>query len=84
MGSKLPTSFLPKRIRLRVSYVQLPPAAALARTDEVLKKVEGILAKTEAGLLQTRLAGSACSPRVSASLSGLLLCQLKPGMSAGQ
>ncbi len=48
IGRKLPTSFLPEEdYGYAFLNVQLPAAASLERTDQVLKKVEGILAKTE-------------------------------------
>src|SRR5687767_11055468 len=47
-GSKLPAGFLPDEDQgIMGVAVQLPPGASLARTSEVLKKVEEILAKTE-------------------------------------
>src|SRR4030095_14724881 len=48
IGRKLATSFLPEEdYGYAVLNVQLPPAASLARTDQVLKRVEGILGTTE-------------------------------------
>ena len=48
MGRTLPTSFLPEEdYGYAMLHVQLPPAASLERTDEVLKKVEQILGHTE-------------------------------------
>ena len=47
LGKRTPTSFLPTEdYGYLYVNVQLPPAASLERTDEALKKVEGILAKT--------------------------------------
>ena len=44
IGSQLPTSFLPEEdYGYAFLNVQLPDAASLERTDEVLKKIEGIL-----------------------------------------
>src|SRR5918994_317969 len=48
VGSRLPASFLPAEdYGYAFLNVQLPQGASLERTDEVLKKIEGILAKTE-------------------------------------
>src|SRR5262244_2146317 len=48
MGRKLPTSFLPEEDYGYVMInVQLPAAASLSRTDQVLSKVEGILGETD-------------------------------------
>ena len=48
MSRKLPASFLPEEdYGYAFLNVQLPAAASLARTDQVLKKVEGILGQTE-------------------------------------
>ena len=47
IGMRLPTSFLPEEdYGYAFLNVQLPAPAALERTDQVLKKVEGILEKT--------------------------------------
>jgi len=60
LGRSLPTSFLPEEgLRLPLPECPTPPAASLARTDLVLKKVEAILGKTEGvQVLQTRLGDS--------------------------
>ncbi len=48
ISGKLPASFLPEEdYGYAFLNVQLPAAASLARTDQVLKKVEGILGQTE-------------------------------------
>ena len=48
IGKRLPTSFLPEEdYGYAFLNVQLPAPASLERTDQVLKKVEGILGKTE-------------------------------------
>src|SRR5204863_1987549 len=45
---RIPTGFIPDEDQgIFGVNVQLPPGASLARTSEVLKKVEDILAKTE-------------------------------------
>ena len=48
LGRRLPTSFVPEEdYGYFLLNVQLPPAASLQRTDDVCRKVEAILAKTE-------------------------------------
>ena len=49
-----------RRLRLRMLHVQLPPAASLERTDEVLKKVETILATPKACSTTPASAASVC------------------------
>ena len=47
-GAKIPAGFVPEEDQGIVGVgVQLPPGASLQRTDEVMKKVEAIVAKTE-------------------------------------
>src|ERR1700754_3307647 len=48
LGSRIPAGFVPEEDQGIVGVgVQLPPGASLERTDEVMKKVEAIVAKTE-------------------------------------
>jgi hypothetical protein len=57
ISRKLPASFLPEEdYGYAFLNVQLPAAASLARTDQVLKKVEGILGQTE-GVQSLQLLG---------------------------
>jgi hydrophobic/amphiphilic exporter-1 (mainly G- bacteria), HAE1 family len=47
LGSRIPAGFVPEEDQGIVGVgVQLPPGASLQRTDEVMKKVEAIVAKT--------------------------------------
>lgn len=79
LGKKLPTSFLPEEdYGYLFLNVQLPPAAALERTDEVLKKVEAILAKTEGVQYYNTIGGFSLLTRVSASYQGFFFVGLKP------
>ena len=79
IGKKLPTSFLPEEdYGYAFLNVQLPPAASLARTDEVLKKVEGILGKTEGVAYYNTIGGFSLLTRVSASYQGFFFVSLKP------
>jgi multidrug efflux pump len=78
-GMRLPTSFLPEEDYGYVFLnVQLPPAASLERTDEVLKKVEGILGKTEGVKFYNTIGGFSLLTRVSASYNGFFFVGLQP------
>jgi HAE1 family hydrophobic/amphiphilic exporter-1 len=84
VGSKLPTSFLPEEdYGYLFLNVQLPPAASLARTDEVLKKIEGILAKTEGISTYNTIGGFSLLTRTSASYQGFFFIGLKPWHNRG-
>lgn len=79
LGRSLPTSFLPEEDYGYVFLnVQLPPAASLERTDAVLKKVEGILAKTDGVQYYNTVGGFSLLTRVSASYQGFFFVGLKP------
>ncbi|MGH9840941.1 MAG: efflux RND transporter permease subunit, partial [Blastocatellia bacterium] len=79
IGAKLPTSFLPEEdYGYTFLNVQLPAAASLARTDEVLKKVEGILARTEGVQSYNTIGGFSLLTRTSASYQGFFFIGLKP------
>jgi HAE1 family hydrophobic/amphiphilic exporter-1 len=76
---KLPTSFLPEEdYGYALLNVQLPAPASLERTDQVLKKVEGILAKTEGVKYFNTVAGFSLLTRTSASYQGFFFLGLKP------
>jgi hydrophobic/amphiphilic exporter-1 (mainly G- bacteria), HAE1 family len=79
IGRQLPTSFLPEEdYGYILLNVQLPPAASLERTDEVLKKVEGILGKTDGVRYFNTIGGFSLLTRVSASYQGFFFIGLKP------
>jgi HAE1 family hydrophobic/amphiphilic exporter-1 len=79
LGKRSPTSFLPTEdYGYMYVNVQLPPAASLERTDEALKKVEGLLAKTEGVLYYTTVSGFSNLSRTSASYQGFFFIALKP------
>ncbi len=78
-GRKLPTGFVPEEDQgYMYVNVQLPDAASLQRTDEVCKKIEGILAKTEGVESYSTIAGFSLISRVSASYNGFFFVTLKP------
>jgi multidrug efflux pump len=79
IGKRLPTSFLPEEdYGYAFLNVQLPAPASLERTDQVLKKVEGILGKTEGVKYYTTIGGFSLLTRTSASYQGFFFIGLKP------
>ncbi len=79
VGRKLPTSFLPEEdYGYFLLNAQLPPAASLARTDQVSQKIENILAKTDGVQYATRVAGFSLLSRVSSSYNAFFFVGLKP------
>src|SRR5678815_2037631 len=79
MGYKMPTSFLPEEdYGYAMLHVQLPPAASLERTDQVLKKVETILAHTDGVEYYTSIGGFSLLNRISASYLGFFFMSFKP------
>ena len=58
--------------------VQLPAAASMERTDQALKKVEAILARTAGVQYYTTVSGFSNLSRVSASYQGFYFIALKP------
>src|SRR6266542_424897 len=79
MGRTIPTSFLPEEdYGYAMLHVQLPPAASLERTDQVLKKVEQILAHTDGVQYYTGIGGFSLLNRISASYQGFFFMSFKP------
>jgi len=79
VGRKLPTSFLPDEdYGYALLQVQLPPAASLARTDEVMKKVEGILSETPGVQVYSAIDGFSLLTRTSATYQGFFFVNFKP------
>src|SRR5689334_3089259 len=71
IGGKLPTSFLPEEdYGYFFMNVQLPAAASLARTDQVLQKIEGMLSTTEGVQDYNTISGFSLLTRISASYQG--------------
>ena len=60
-------------------HVQLPAAGSLEQTEEVLKKVEGILARTEGVRYYTGIGGFSLLNRISASYQGFFFMSFKLG-----
>jgi len=79
IGRKLPTSFLPEEdYGYAFLNVQLPAAASLSRTDEVLKQIEGILGHTEGVQYTTTVNGFSLLTRTSSSYQGFFFVSFKP------
>ncbi|HMG34044.1 MAG TPA: multidrug efflux RND transporter permease subunit [Blastocatellia bacterium] len=79
VGRRLPTSFLPDEdYGYLLLNVQLPPAASLERTDQVCRKVEAILDKTDGIQAYNTIGGFSLLTRVSASYNGFFFVILKP------
>jgi HAE1 family hydrophobic/amphiphilic exporter-1 len=79
LGKRLPTSFLPEEdYGYAMISVQLPVPASLSRTDQVLKKVEGILSKTEGIQAYITIGGFSLLTRTSASYQGFFFVSFKP------
>jgi multidrug efflux pump len=78
-GKTLATSFLPEEdYGYAMLNVQLPPAASLERTDEVLKKVEAILSQTKGVRYHTSIGGFSLLNRISASYQGFFFMSFEP------
>jgi hydrophobic/amphiphilic exporter-1 (mainly G- bacteria), HAE1 family len=76
---KLPTSFVPEEdYGFFFLNVQLPPAASLARTDEVCRRIEQILSETGGIDGTTTVAGFSLLSRVSAQNTAFYFVALKP------
>jgi HAE1 family hydrophobic/amphiphilic exporter-1 len=79
IGRRLPSSFLPEEdYGYAFLNVQLPAAASLERTDQVLQKIEGILGKTEGVRYYNTIGGFSLLTRTSASYQGFFFIGLKP------
>ena len=76
---RLPTSFVPEEdYGFFFLNVQLPPAASLARTDEVCRRIEQILRETAGVDATTTVVGFSLISRVSSDNSALYFVALKP------
>src|SRR6266446_3481488 len=79
IGRTLPTSFLPEEdYGYFFMNVQLPAAASLERTDQVLKKIEGMLSTTEGVQAYSTIGGFSVLTRISSSYQGFFFVGLKP------
>ena len=79
IGKRLPTGFLPEEdYGYAFLNVQLPAAASLSRTAEVLRKVEGILGQTEGVKYSAAIGGFSLLTRTTATYQGFFFLGLKP------
>ena len=79
IGWRLPTGFLPEEdYGYAFLNVQLPPAASLERTEQLLKKIEQILHETEGVQAYNTIGGFSLLTRTSASYQGFFFLGLKP------
>ncbi|MBO0860041.1 MAG: multidrug efflux RND transporter permease subunit [Chloracidobacterium sp.] len=79
IGKRLPQSFLPDEdYGYAFLNVQLPEAASLERTDQVLKKIETILEKTEGIKHYATISGFSLLTNTSSSYQGFFFLGLKP------
>jgi HAE1 family hydrophobic/amphiphilic exporter-1 len=79
LGKGLQSSFVPEEdYGFFFLNVQLPPAASLERTDEVCRKIEGILSDTNGVEFAATVAGFSLLTRVSATNTAFYFVALKP------
>ena len=79
LGRKLPTSFIPEEDQgYLLVNAQLPAPASLERTDQVARKIEGILGKTEGLKAYNAIVGFSLISRVSATYNCFFFVQLRP------
>src|SRR6266404_3812129 len=79
IGWRLPTGFLPEEdYGYAFLNVQLPAAASLERTEQVLKKIEQMLHDTEGVQAYNTIGGFSLLTRTSASYQGFFFIGLKP------
>ena len=79
VGRKLPTSFLPDEdYGFLFMNVQLPPAASLERTDQVTRKIEGILKNIPGVQDYTTIDGFSLLTRVSTTNSAFYFVTFQP------
>ena len=79
LGRRLPTSFLPEEdYGYFLLNIQLPPAAALDRTDAVTRKVDALLQRTEGVVNFNTIVGFSLITRVTASNNAFYFVQLRP------
>jgi hydrophobic/amphiphilic exporter-1 (mainly G- bacteria), HAE1 family len=79
LGRRIPTSFVPEEdYGYLFMNVQLPDAASLERTDQVSRKIEAILAKTDGVQYYNTIGGFSLLNRVSASYNGFFFVALQP------
>jgi len=79
VGSRLPSGFLPEEdYGYAFLNVQLPAAASLSRTEEVMRKIEGILSQNQGVQYAAAIGGFSLLTRTSATYQGFFFLGLKP------
>jgi hydrophobic/amphiphilic exporter-1 (mainly G- bacteria), HAE1 family len=79
LATRVPGGFLPEEDQGYVLVnVQLPDAASLDRTDEIMRQVEGILGSTEEIQSYTTVTGYSLLTQAYSSGSGFVFVQLHP------
>ena len=79
LGRRLPTSFVPEEdYGYFLMNVQLPSAASLQRTDEVCRKIDAILSKTDGLGAFNTIVGFSVLTRVTAPNNAFYFVGLKP------
>jgi HAE1 family hydrophobic/amphiphilic exporter-1 len=79
LNKRLPASFVPDEDQgYCFGHVQLPDAASLQRTDQVMREIEAILAKTDGLSGYTTVSGFSLLSGVAAPNTGLLFLNMKP------
>jgi HAE1 family hydrophobic/amphiphilic exporter-1 len=79
LGRRLPTSFLPEEdYGYCFINIQLPPAASIQRSDEVARRVDALLARTEGVQTFNTVVGFSLITRVNASNNAFYFVQFKP------
>ncbi len=85
LGNKLPTGFVPEEDQgYAIIGMQLPDAASLQRTREVVKKVEKVMASVPGVQYRTTVAGFSFFTRTAASYVGTGFVSLKPWDERGE
>jgi hydrophobic/amphiphilic exporter-1 (mainly G- bacteria), HAE1 family len=78
-GRALPSSFLPEEDQgYLFAHVQLPDAASLQRTDDLMRKVEDVLAHTDGIAGYVAISGFSLLTQTAATNMGLLFINLEP------
>jgi len=79
LGAKLPTGFIPlEDTGYFMMNLQLPPAASLQRTDEVLATINAILAATPGVQYYTAIAGYSLLSQTYTTYNAVVFVSLKP------
>ncbi len=79
LGARLPSGFIPlEDVGYFMMNVQLPAAASLQRTDEVVKKINAVLAETPGVQYYTAVAGYSVLSQTFTTYNAVVFVALKP------